>query len=80
MVEDVNAAVNATKDLRARTHCEHGHIGQTVYALGCIGGKSTVDDEAVRVVGRVDKVVRSREAGSVSSRQSWAILVDLQSY
>ena len=57
LVKDVNVAVCTTESVLARTKSIDGDISQRVDTLAVIGADSSVDNEAIRGILRVDVVV-----------------------
>lgn len=64
MVEHVNAIVDTTEYLLARTHSEDRHIRQAVYALSCVRWENAIYDEtALRIVWVDEKIILVETAG-----------------
>jgi len=74
LVEDIDATVDTTERLVARSHGEDGDVGEGVHALVGVGGEGAVGDEAGGVVFGVDEVVCARETGYVCCWETGAVL------
>ena len=75
VVEDVDAIVNTSEELLARSHCEDSNICQAVYALGCIGCQCAVYHNAVLCIFWIGVIVVFGKSAKIGSWKSWGVFV-----